>query len=77
MLMALQALFLVTTVAVYGDATAVNVIYSARGLWSVVAVWSIGHWFGSQEQHLSTAVLRLRLLGAATMTAAILIALTR
>lgn len=77
MLMALQALFLVTTVAVYGDATAVNVIYSARGLWSVVAVWSIGHWFGSQEQHLGTAVLRLRLLGAATMTAAILIALTR
>ena len=75
--MALQALFLITTVAVFGDATAVNVVYSARGLWSIVAVWSIGHWFGSQEQKLGNAVLRLRLLGAVVMTTAILIVLTR
>jgi drug/metabolite transporter (DMT)-like permease len=73
---ALQALFLITTVAVFGDATAVNVVYSARGLWSVATVWLVGHWFRNQEQHLGSAVLRLRLLGAAFMTSAIVIALT-
>ena len=75
--MALQALFLISTLAVFGDATAVNVVYSARGLWSIAIVWLIGHWFGSHEQHLGTTILRLRLLGAAVMTTAIIIALTR
>jgi drug/metabolite transporter (DMT)-like permease len=77
LLVALQALFLVTAVAVFGDATAVNVIYSARGLWSVVAVWLVGHWFASREQELGPAVLRVRLAGAALMTAAIVVTLAR
>ena len=77
LLVALQALFLVTSVAVLGDATAVNVIYSARGLWSVAAVWLIGHWFASREQDLGAQVLRFRLAGAGLMTAAIVVTLLR
>ncbi len=70
-----QALSLITTMAVFGDATAVNVIYSARGLWSVVAVVLVGHWFQNTEQQLPRAVLGWRLLGAAMMTAAIIVTL--
>jgi drug/metabolite transporter (DMT)-like permease len=73
----LQALSLVTALAVFGDATAINVMYSARGLWSVVAVWLIGHWFHNQELHLEHGVLGWRLAGAAMMTAAIVVTLLR
>ena len=72
-----QALSLVSALAIFGDATAMNVIYSARGLWSVAAVWLIGHWFHNQEQMLGAEVLRLRLMGAAVMTVAIVITLVR
>jgi drug/metabolite transporter (DMT)-like permease len=74
---ALQAMFLVTTIATFGDATAVNVIYSARGLWSVAAVWLIGHWFRNTEGQLGPRLLRVRLAGAALMTVAIVVILTR
>lgn len=70
---ALQSLILITAVALYGDATAMNVIYSARGLWSVVAVWLVGHWFGNTEAALGRDVLRLRLAGALVMAAAIVV----
>lgn len=72
---ALQSLILITTVAVFGDATAVNIVYALRGLWSVVAVWWIGHWFENREQHLGWRVLGWRLAGAALMTAAIVLVL--
>ena len=72
-----QALSLVTTLAVFGDATAINVIYSARGLWSVVAVWLIGHWFQNRELNTKQGVLGWRLAGAAMMTAAIVVTLKR
>ena len=73
----LQSLALVTTISVFGDATAVNVIYSARGLWSVAAVWLIGHWFHNTEQQLGARVLKWRLAGAALMMAAIVVTFTR
>ncbi|MEY4488975.1 MAG: hypothetical protein RIQ79_1483 [Verrucomicrobiota bacterium] len=70
-LLAVQAGSMAYAMGVYGDATAVNIVYSARGLWSVVAVWLVGHWFASEEQRLNPAVLRSRLAGAALMLAAI------
>lgn len=72
---ALQSALFVTTLAVYRQATAANVIYSSRGLWSVVLVWAAGHWFHSREQHLGGRILRWRLAGAALMTTAILLVL--
>jgi drug/metabolite transporter (DMT)-like permease len=68
-----QALLLITTVAVFGDATAVNVVYSARGLWSVLAVWWLGHWFGNREGELGSKVLGSRLAGSGLLCAAIVL----
>ena len=62
-------------IAQWRAATAVNIIYSLRGLVSVVSVWAIGHWFASEEQHLDPRVLRARLFGAACMLGAILLVL--
>ena len=73
--MGLQAISLVTSVALFGDATSINVIYNARGLWSVLAVWLIGHWFQNTEQNLGGAVMGMRLAGAAMMTVAIVVTL--
>jgi drug/metabolite transporter (DMT)-like permease len=62
-------------IGVWRAATSVNIIYSLRGLVSVVLVWAIGHWFASEEQHLSLRVLRARLIGAACMLGAIVLVL--
>jgi hypothetical protein len=50
-------------------------VYSARGLFSVVLVWAVGHWFSNDEQHLAPGVLRMRFAGAALMVAAIVLVL--
>ncbi len=71
----LQSLIFVSTIARFGGATTANVIYSSRGLWSVVGVWAIGHWFSNREQHLGASVLRWRLAGAVLMMAAIALVL--
>jgi drug/metabolite transporter (DMT)-like permease len=73
-LISLQSILFVGCLAVYGKATAANVIYSARGLLSVVLVVTVGHWFSSVERHHAPRVLGLRLLGAALMLAAIILA---
>ncbi|MFT4640862.1 MAG: drug/metabolite transporter (DMT)-like permease [Verrucomicrobiales bacterium] len=71
--MAAQAMVLVTTLAVFQDGTAVNVIYNLRGLWSVLAVWVVGHWFGNEERHHGHATMRTRLLGATALSAAVVL----
>lgn len=75
LLMALNTAGIVLTIGIWGDATAVNIVYSVRGLLSVVFVWLIGHWFSSTEQHLDRRVMKYRLAGAALMIAAIVLAL--
>ena len=72
---ALQGLLIVSSIALYGQATVANVLYSSRGLWSVLAVWLIGHWFANREQHHGARVLVWRFIGAALLMAAILIVL--
>lgn len=70
-LLGLQAAGLTISLGSYGDATAINVVYSTRGLWSVLAVWWIGHWFRNDEQKLGGAVLKFRLWGAGLMLIAV------
>ena len=67
----LQAAGLTIALGTYGDATAINVFDSSRGLWSVLAVWWIGHWFKNEEQHLGGKVLRFRFWGAGLMLVAV------
>jgi hypothetical protein len=62
-------------VAAKGHAASINVVYSSRGLWSVILVWWLGHWVQSREQHLQRGVLLWRLAGATTMIAAIALVL--
>lgn len=74
-LLAINNAGIVLAIAVWRSATTVNILYSLRGLISVVVVWTVGHWFGSEEQHLTPAVFRARVIGAALMLAAIILVL--
>lgn len=75
--LALQSMMFVCTIAMYGRAATANVLYSSRGLWSVVGVWLIGHWFSNREQHLGGRVLATRLAGALLLMAAIALVLLK
>jgi drug/metabolite transporter (DMT)-like permease len=77
LLLGAQSIVFVGTLAIYGKAAVVNVIYSSRGLLSVAAVWLAGHWFKNTERHLGPRVLLWRLLGAVLMLSAIVLVITR
>ena len=72
---AVQGLMFMSSVSIYRQVTSANVLYSSRGLWSVVAVWGIGHWFTNREQHLGARVLVWRFVGAILLMAAIVMVL--
>ncbi len=74
-LIGLQSLGFVSTVAHWGQVTAVNVVYSSRGLWTVALVWLFGHWVHSRERALGREVLGWRLAGAVCMMLAIMLVL--
>ncbi|MBI3858093.1 MAG: DMT family transporter [Planctomycetes bacterium] len=74
LLIAVQGVLLISALALYSKATTINVVYSARGLWSVLVVWSVGHWFGNRERERGAAVFRTRLAGAALLLAAVVLA---
>jgi drug/metabolite transporter (DMT)-like permease len=75
--LAVQSLLIVFTIARFGNATVANVLYSSRGLWSVLAVWLVGHWFANREQHLKPSVLTARLLGSGFLLTAIILVVLR
>lgn len=75
LLLAGQAVMLVSSIAIYAQATTANVMYSARGMWSVVIIWFVGHWFGNKEREAGRKVFAWRTGGAVCLLAAILIAL--
>lgn len=77
LLLALQSAMFVYAVGAHGDATAMNIVYSSRGLWSVAAVWLIGHWFANEEQRLAPSVMRGRMVGAGLILAAIILVVAR
>lgn len=72
---AAQSALFVMTVAHWGQVASANVLYSSRGLWSVVLVGLFGHWVRSREQDVGRAILLWRLAGAALMMAAIALTL--
>jgi len=75
LLLALNNAGIVLALVIVGSATAVNIVYSVRGLFSVLLVWLIGHWFTNDEKQLGGRVLRFRFVGAALMVAAIILVL--
>jgi len=72
-LIALQAICIVSTLAVFGDAARVNVVYSLRGLWGVILAWAVAkQWGGSEAMHKSSTML-IRLAGAVILAAAVVL----
>jgi drug/metabolite transporter (DMT)-like permease len=72
-LLGVQSITFVSTLAVFGKATNANIIYASRGLLSVLLVWMIGHWFQNAEQHLGPKVMRWRFVGTMLMMSAIVL----
>lgn len=70
-LLGTQSALFIGSFAIYRHATRANILYSARGLFSVLAVWLVGHWFANDERHAGRVILRWRLIGALLMMAAI------
>lgn len=71
-----QSVVFVSTIARWGHAAPVNVIYSSRGLWTVLLVWVCGRWLQSRESAMGGKVLGWRLAGAALMMSAVVLVLT-
>lgn len=74
-LMAGQAISITYSLAQFGDATRINIVYSLRGLWSVLLAWQLSRWSASLEGHPSARTLAMRFLGTVLLTAAVVVAL--
>jgi drug/metabolite transporter (DMT)-like permease len=70
-----QSIIFVSMLAIWGEAAVANVIYSSRGIWSIVFVWLLGHWMAREERQLGGKVLAFRMAGAIVLSVAILILL--
>lgn len=74
-LLGVQAVGILFAIGLFGEATAVNIVYSTRGMLSVLLVWLVGHWFTNEEQQLGRGVLAQRLIGSVLMVSAVLLVL--
>lgn len=72
-LLSVQAGGIAVAIMKFGQATMVNILYSTRGLWSVVVIWLVGHWFGNEERGHGHAVMLRRMAGAALLLLAVIL----
>jgi len=73
MLLGLQASGVAYAIMVFGSATTTNIVYNSRGMWSVLLVWTVGHWFDNSERGLGRGVMIRRLAASTLLLAAIII----
>ncbi|MBX3734242.1 MAG: EamA family transporter [Verrucomicrobiae bacterium] len=72
----IQAVLITVSIAVWRDATGVNVVYALRGLWGLALVWCLGHRFGNTERaDAGGRRMGWRLAGAGLILMAVLLAL--
>lgn len=76
LLMAVQAMSMCFSLAEFGDAPRINIVYALRGLWGVILAWLLARTLGTNEATLSRSVMLRRLAGALLLTAAVLMAIT-
>lgn len=72
-----QAMLIAIALSNYNDPTGINIVYSSRGLWSVVLVWVFASTLGANETGTAASgrsPLPLRLAGTAILTAGIIVA---
>jgi drug/metabolite transporter (DMT)-like permease len=70
LLIGLQSVIFVSTIARWGQVAVSNVAYSSRGLWSIVLVWLASRWLGGRER-VEGRLLAWRLAGATLMISAV------
>lgn len=73
-LMAMQAFSMCFSLAEFGDAARINIVYALRGLWGVLLAWALAKRLQTEEAHLPRIVMIRRLAGAGLLTGAVLIA---
>jgi len=74
-LLAGQSLLLIFAIARYQQVAQINIVYSSRGIWSVVFVWLLGHLFANMEfKRSGNALVVYRLAGSVLITLAIALA---
>ena len=74
-LLAGQSLLLIFAIARYQQVAQINIVYSSRGIWSVVFVWLLGHFFANVELKQGGKARGVyRLIGAVLITVAIAMA---
>jgi len=77
-LSAVQALIITGTIAVWKDASGVNIVYATRGLWSIALVWLVGPWLQNTERHtVGGRRMGIRLLGGILILAAVVLTVRR
>ena len=71
----LQAILITASIGIWKDAAGVNVVYSTRGILSILLVWSVGHWMKNQEGKVAgKQTMAWRLIGAAFILLAVALA---
>lgn len=70
-ILGIQALAMALALGLHGSATAVNVVYSSRAVWSVVLAWVLARRLGSPESRDTPAVMMRRLAGAILVFSAV------
>lgn len=70
---ALQTIGMAIALSYFGNATEVNIIYSLRGIWSVLLVWWFGQWFENREKDAGKTTMVARLVGSMLLFAAIVL----
>lgn len=70
-LLTLQSMIFVWAIAYFRDAAGLNVVYGSRGVWSVVIVWLLGHWFSQHERFHTRKQVIMRLVGATLIAIAV------
>lgn len=76
LLMALQAMSMCFCLAQFGDAARTNIVYALRGLWGVLLAWIFAKSLGTREANVGRNAMIRRLIGAAMLTGAVIIAIT-
>jgi len=72
-LMAAQAFSMAFALSTYREATSINILYSTRGIWSIVLVAAVGAWFGIAERHMGRRTMLLRSAGATLLFVAVVL----
>ena len=71
-LYSIQILSMAVALGLHESATAVNIVYGSRAVWSVVLAWGLAKLLRTEESHDSRAVMQRRLAGSMLVFGAVL-----